>query len=88
MILIPPQKAPWIFTGNRFVFSYFVYPRRLINGPFETSPAAVREFLQAHPEITHVVITSEGAPWPGVPFGPPDDVVFDGAGWGLAALRR
>ena len=88
VILIPPQKSPWIFTGNRFVFSYFVYPRRLVNGPFEISPAAVRDFLQAHPEITHVVITSEGAPWPGVPFGPPDDVVFDGAGWGLAALRR
>ena len=88
VILIPPPKAPWIFTGNRFVFSYFVYPRRLVNAPFETSPAAVRDFLRAHPEITHVVITSEGAPWPGVTFGPPDDVVFDEAGWGLAALRR
>jgi hypothetical protein len=89
VILIPPQRdSIWLFTGNRPVFSYFVYPRRVVNGPSDVSPAAILQFLELHPEITHVIITSERRLWPDVLFSPRDKVMLFDVGWGLVALGR
>ena len=46
----------------------------------------VRSYLGAHPEITHVIITAEGAVWPDMAFRPTDRVLRHRQGWGIVTL--
>jgi len=89
VIMIPPQRtAPWDVTGHFEMISYYVYPRRVVHGPANHSETAIREYLRSHPEITHMIITSEGTLWPDIPPLPGDEVHLLKPGWGIAKVGR
>ncbi len=37
-IVIPPQQAPWLSEGNVALSRYFLYPRKLLNGYYDSLP--------------------------------------------------
>ncbi len=88
VIMIPPSTDPWSITGHREMMSYYLYPRRVVNGPTDHSGAGIREYLGSHPEITHMIVTSEGALWPSMPRLLGEDVQLLGPGWGIARLGK
>jgi uncharacterized membrane protein YagU involved in acid resistance len=38
LIVTPPQEGPWLTTGNAGLDRYFLYPRTVINGKFDSLP--------------------------------------------------
>jgi len=38
VIVIPPQETPWLTEGNEWVDRYFLYPRKLVQGTYDSLP--------------------------------------------------
>jgi hypothetical protein len=53
-ILVPPQESPWLTSGNVGYIRNFLYPRKLLQGTYQTAPI---------PSGTQYVLIARGE-WP------------------------
>lgn len=44
-ILIPPQQSPWLTIGNAGIVRYFLYPRKILVGEYDTNDFESTDFI-------------------------------------------
>lgn len=87
---IPPQKVPWLTTGNGAYVYYFLYPRIPSNSPIDS--------LSNNPEMTHVLLVNgdsledKDSVWPKFNL-PVKNITYYPSknylnGWGIIELKK